>query len=164
MTAALAGFAAILLLAVPVPAALHADELSSVDQEIVDALRESIIAGYQECNAEKVLYLYDAEAQIATFTRGVLDKGSFGSLLRETIAQNTAMAATLEVGAATIEGDEALVPLHLILEGTDAGGNRRVTKDRLFCRLRNRGTWKILMQTYRRDFTLPPVAPPGVHH
>ena len=161
----LAGLVALLQVAVLGPAALQAAEPGSVDAEIVDALRQSVIAGYQECNAEKILSLYGVEAQIATFTRGVLDKESFAAMLRETIALNSAMAASLEVGAATFEGDEALVPLYLILEGTERGGKTRVTKDRLYCRLKKQGTWKILMQTYRRDYTLPPVTTaPGLHH
>jgi len=161
----LAGFIALLVVAAFVPATLQAAEPGSVDEEIVEVFRQSIIAGYQECNAEKILSLYHGDAQVATFTRGVLDKDSFAALLREYIALNSAFAASLEVGAATFEGDVALVPLRLTLEGTDHGGTRKVTSDRLYCRLKKQGTWKILMQTYRRDYTLPPLTTaPGVHH
>ena len=159
------GLAALLLVAVLVPTALQAAEPGVVDAEIVAVFRQSIIAGYEERNVEKILSAYGGEARIATFTRGVLDKDSFAALLREYIALNSAFAASLEVGAATFEGDVALVPLRLTLEGTDHGGTRKVTSDRLYCRLKKQGTWKILMQTYRRDYTLPPLTTaPGVHH
>lgn len=158
--------AALLFAALIFPAAAPAaDPATAVEREIHEALRDAIVTGYNECNAEKVLSLYDAEAQIATFTRGVLDKEGFAAMVRENVARNASMVATLEVGAMSFEGDTVLVPLRLIIEGTDPAGVRKTGADRIYCRLRKQGAWKILMQTYRRDYTVPAdPSPPGLHH
>jgi len=157
---------AVLLAVAFVPQVARSAGPGSSEEEILAAFRESFVAGYQECNADKVLALYGSEARIATFTRGVLDRDSFALLLRESIGRNSAMDATLEFGAFAFSGDEALVPFRLTLgrAGAGAGANRSVTTDRLYCRLKKQGSWKITMQTYRPDFTLPPAAAPGAHH
>jgi hypothetical protein len=164
-TASLSLVMTLLLAVVLAPSVPQAAEAGGIESEIHDALREHIVTGYVERDAEKILSLYGGEAQIATFIRGILDKDAFASLLREMLALNSAMAATLEVGAVTFEGAEALVPLRLILERTDLAGKRKTTADRLYCRLRKQGTWKILVQTYLADYTLPPLTTaPGRHH
>ncbi|HEY5998533.1 MAG TPA: hypothetical protein VI078_04430 [bacterium] len=154
--------AAALAAALLLPAAARA-EPTPQEQEIIAALRENLVNGYHEGDAAKILALYHEEAQIATFTRGVVGKETFASLVRESLAAGGAVEAALEIGAFSFDGEAAQVPLRLILTKTDAAGKRKVTADRLYCRLRKEGTWRIVLQTYRGDYTLPPLSPtPGM--
>ncbi|MBI4914290.1 MAG: nuclear transport factor 2 family protein [Acidobacteria bacterium] len=147
------------------PDAARSAEPGTPEQEIIAVFGEKIVDGYGARDAAKILSMYDGEARVATFTRGVLDRATFAAMLQESIAQSSAMKVTLEVGAVEVLGDTARVPLRLILESTDAGGKNRVTSDRLYCTLKRRDGWKIVVQTYRKDFTLPPdAAAPALHH
>jgi len=154
-----------LLLAIAIaPRVARCDAPAGVEAEIVAAFHDTLLAGYEKCNADKVLEMYHGDARIATFTRGVLALDAFAPLLRESIGRNSAMDASLEFDGIAFSGEEALVPLRLTLGNTDAAGNRRVTTDRLYCRMVKHGSWKITMQTYRPDFTLPAPGVPGAHH
>jgi ketosteroid isomerase-like protein len=145
------GVAAAPLLCPPAASALDA---AAEQAQIGKALQ----AGYQQSYSTKdpagILALYDAKAEIVTFTAGRVDKAAFATLLGTIFKGWRSADANVTIEKSSFPSEsEALITFHLQVTGTSAEGKPTVRQDRLHAALRRDGKgWLILKQGYRENF------------
>jgi ketosteroid isomerase-like protein len=133
----------------------------AAQEGVFAALRDTICAGYAAKDADKILAAYAPDARVATFTAGVLTREGFDRLVRNDIVQYQSMKADLDAYQIAVTGNEAEVVLRLTLTGVRPTGETKVRNDRLYLRMHREGAWRIRVQTYRKDFSLPEGTPGG---
>lgn len=137
------------------PAAASALDAAAEQAGIGSALQAGYSTSFRTKNAAGILALYDEQAEIVTFSAGLIGKAAFETLLGKTLQGWKTAEANVIVEKASFSGEDVARITYLLQVSGSIDGQPKlvVRQDRWYAELRRSGSgWLIRRQGYREDF------------